>query len=227
MYAGSSISVAAVIEHLLNMTRDVEDLTHTSWTLVRDNPSIEAIEKVYRQEISTRKDKIEDMKSRLFEYMASGRIEVIENSGFYLTIALNLERAAQSIDASVYRLLLFINTIGSPREETLNLVSELFFKLKEALGYLASSLRVLQGISGANREVYKILDQRVRKIKEAEEEADGIYRKIIAHALVTYKGDCGALTALKDLVDHQENAVDYVAEAGDYVRILGVSLYSR
>lgn len=226
MYAGSSISVAAIVEHLLNMARDLEDLAHLAWRLAEDAPGVEVLEKTYRQDVVTRKDKIEDMKSRLFEYMASGRIEVVEYSSFYLTIALSLERAAQSLDAAVYRMLLFTNIAGSGGEP-LKQVSGMFSSIRDALSHLSAALRMVQNMSGANRDQYKMLDQRVARVKGAEEEADKLYRRVIAYALEKYRGDCSLLVALKDLADSAESAMDYIAEAGDYVRALGVAIYSR
>ncbi|MCE4603132.1 MAG: hypothetical protein F7B18_08110 [Desulfurococcales archaeon] len=227
MYAGSSISVAAIVEHLLNMARDLEDLAHLAWRLSSQSPEAEVLEKTYRQEVVTKKDKIEEMKSKLFEYMASGRIEVVEHSSFYLTIAISLERAAQSLDAAIYRMLLFTSIAKSQGAEALAQVSGLFSSMREALNHLSSALRVVQNMSGANRDQYKMLDQRVARVKVAEDDADKLYRKVMAYALEMYRGDCSLLVALKDLADSAENAMDYIAEAGDYVRALGVSIYSR
>ncbi|MEB3773893.1 MAG: hypothetical protein GSR86_03065 [Desulfurococcales archaeon] len=226
MYTGSSISIAAIIEHLLNMARDLEDLAHLSWRLAKESSSVEELEKAYRQEVTRGKERIEEMKLRLFEYMASGRIEVVENSVFYLNIALSLERAAQSLDASVYRLLLYANLPSSSREGA-EMAAELYAKAKEALNYLSSALRVLQNMGGADRERYRLLDQRLARVKVAEEEADVVYRRIIAYSITEHKPSCDSMTILKDLADYGEAAMDYIAEAGDYVRLLGVSIYSR
>lgn len=56
MYTGSSISIAAIIEHLLNMARDLEDLAHLSWRLAKESSSVEELEKAYRQEVTRGKE---------------------------------------------------------------------------------------------------------------------------------------------------------------------------
>ncbi len=225
MYAGSSISVAAIVEHLMNMTRDLEDLAHLVWTLTQGEPRIEAIEKAYRQEVVPRKEKSEEMKAKLFEFMASGRIEIVEYSSFYLMVAMSLEKAAQSLDAAAYRMILLAGA-ASRNGEAMSLVASQLEHVKSALGHLLSALRVVQSMSASN-EKYRMLEQKIGNLKAAEEDADKVYRKLLAYAITEYKDNCSALIILKDLAESVEDSMDYIAEAGDYVRALGVALYSR
>ncbi|MEB3780469.1 MAG: hypothetical protein GSR85_09635 [Desulfurococcales archaeon] len=227
MYTGSSISAAAIVEHLLNMTRDVEDLVYTVKRVLNRETRVraETIEKLYRQEILPYKGTLENMTSKLFEFLASGRLTLVDMSEYYLNSAIQLERAGQSIEASVYRLLLLASLKVELTTETLELLRGLYDKMEDSIRSLTSIMRLLQNMRG--EEAYRMLEDRVRKLKETEEEADALYRKAYAHIVSVFNDKPRELIVLKDMLELVESAIDRILEAGNYMRIIAVATITR
>ncbi len=227
MYTGSSISAAAIIEHLLNMTRDVEDLVYiVKRMLSGESPArAEAIEKLYRQEILPYKTAIENMTSKLFEFLASGRLALVDMSEYYLNSAIQLERAGQSIEASVYRLLLLASLKVNLTTETIELMKSLYDKMEDSVRSLTSIMRLLQNMRG--EDAYRMLEERVRKLKETEEEADALYRKAYAYIISEFNDKPRELIVLKDMLELIESSIDRILEAGNYMRIIAVATITR
>jgi len=101
-----SISKITLIEVLQNMAQDIQNISATLLTKMHENATNEYIEKFYRQDLMSVKDRISRNKDRIFDYLASGRLELISYKEFYINSSLQMECAISKLEAGIYRLLL-------------------------------------------------------------------------------------------------------------------------
>ncbi len=225
VYQGGSISLATIIERLLDMARQLEDMTVASKQLISDfDPN--AIQKVYKQNIVVGKERLEEMKTTLYDFLARGRIEIIDMSDYYMRLAMLLVRVGQKIDAVVYRMLMISSYKDEVKEDTISELGRMLATLEEALYNIEESIRRLERVVGNDHNSFRMLESSLEKVRKAEEAADAEYRRMLATIVSEYSSKPGMLVLFKDLADNVEDAVDIVYDASDLVRILGLAMYS-
>ncbi len=217
--------MATIIERLLDMARQLEDMTVASKQLV-DGFDPNAIQKVYKQNIVMGKERLEEMKTTLYDFLARGRIEIVDMSDYYMRLAMLLVRAGQKIDAVVYRMLMLSSYRNDIKRNIATDLERMLGTLEEALYNLEASIRRLERVVGNDHNSLRMLEASLEKVRKAEEAADAEYRRLLATIVSEYSDKPGMLVLFKDLADNVEDAVDIVYDASDIVRILGLAVYS-
>ncbi|MEB3860197.1 MAG: hypothetical protein LRS43_03190 [Desulfurococcales archaeon] len=227
MYS-SNITEAVILEILANMARELENISFkVSRSMVESRPGSEALEKLYRQDIMRAKGEVQKLRYKLHEYLAAGRMGLVEMAHVYTIIADDLAEAMSSLELGVYMTLLLSSRRENSSEDVARGLKEMYRMIADASAILASAVRMVQEASQASEEVLKLLSGKITKIEVMEEDADAVYRKLVASILENYGNDPVALVTSKDVADRLEDFMDKIASAGHYVRLIQASKTAR
>ncbi len=223
MYSSGSISKVTITELLSDMAREIEYTASVVERALREKGFRgEVLDKLARQDVKMLKDKAERYRNRLLEYVANGRAEIVGLREFYTAIALSIENSALKMDASIFRLLLYISSSTSTPARIEERYLALLGKLRDTAGYLTSLIRAIS-LGGHTREARRRVQELATKISQVEEDADVEYRKALAAIVEELGGDVKGFVLVKEAVDHLEDAVDLLYNAGNYATIIALS----
>ena len=223
MYSSGSISKVTITELLSDMAREIEYTASVVERTLREKGFRgEVLDKLARQDVKMLKDKAERYRNRLLEYVANGRAEIVGLREFYTAIALSIENSALKMDASIFRLLLYISSSASTPARIEERYLALLGKLRDTAGYLTSLIRAIS-LGGHTREARRRIQELATKISQVEEDADVEYRKALAAIVEELGGDVKGFVLVKESVDHIEDAVDLLYNAGNYATIIALS----
>ncbi|MCE4613451.1 MAG: DUF47 family protein [Desulfurococcales archaeon] len=227
MYSGN-ITEAVLLEILANMARELENVAfRVSRSVAEGRLGSEALEKLYRQDIMRAKGEVQKLRYKLHEYLAAGRMGLVEMADVYTMIANDLAEAVSSLELGVYMTLLLSSKKGAAADDVAKGLIEMYRMASDASTMLASAVRMVQEASHASEEILKLLSGKISKIEMMEEEADAAYRKLVASIFERYNGDPVALIASKDVADRLEEFMDRVASAGYHVRLIQAAKTAR
>ncbi|MCE4629584.1 MAG: hypothetical protein F7C82_04835, partial [Desulfurococcales archaeon] len=135
MYAGSgNISREVVIEHLVNIARELESIivainnTFDSSSL----PRAEVVDKLFRQDLVMSKDRIEKSIAQLLLYIASGRIELVDSKELILRVTEGYRDIVTKLEA-------FIHRIKLAKRAGIEFDDKIFKRMKEMLNHIAEA----------------------------------------------------------------------------------------
>ncbi|MEB2836012.1 MAG: hypothetical protein GSR80_001221 [Desulfurococcales archaeon] len=223
MYSSGSISKVTITELLSDMAREIEYTASVVERALREKGFRgEVLDKLARQDVKMLKDKAERYRNRLLEYVANGRAEIVGLREFYTAIALSIENSALKMDASIFRLLLYISSSTSTPARIEERYLALLGKLRDTAGYLTSLIRAIS-LGGHTREARRRIQELATKISQVEEDADVEYRRALAAIVEELGGDVKGFVLVKEAVDHLEDAVDLLYNAGNYATIIALS----
>ena len=101
-----SLAKAAILEQLVNVSREVDSLVSRFYRLLSEASSLppaEVIDKFFRQDVALAKTSVDRSINRIYEYMASGRINLLDSRDLLFSILERYESLMGRIEASSYR----------------------------------------------------------------------------------------------------------------------------
>lgn len=213
MAAYHSLTRRSVLEQLSNMARE---LAYASGRISKAlmGGDIEGAYKVAREA----KEGVDTVYYRLLDYIAGGRIELLDNADLYLFVARSLHRASQRLEAAVFRLTILGGDVG---EDALRRAALLLVKAKEAASNLDSAITMLASASPESRGLVK---SRMGYVARLEDEADSEYRSLISWLVDSSGIPPARMIILKDAADFIESVVDDIFEAANHLRIIAESV---
>ncbi|MEB3765036.1 MAG: DUF47 family protein [Desulfurococcales archaeon] len=229
MYAGTgNLSKTTIIEQLIYISRELDGLVSQLLRYMPEEgglPSQEVLDKLYRQDVAITKDKIDQAVSRLLEFIASGRMGLIDSKEFYISIAMGLRRITDYVEAVIHRLLLAKKKLGSDLEipELSNTLREMIRMLEEAIFETSSIIRAFSTISRGNTEILKTMESKVDRIKEIEQDADETYRDLMEKLLDFFPDNYIAYTVYREILDKLEDALDEAERIAIDLKILALT----
>jgi len=218
-----SISKITLIEVLQNMAQDIQNISATLLTRMHENTKSEYIEKFYRQDLMSAKDRISRNKDRIFDYLASGRLELVSYKEFYINSSLQMECAISKLEAGIYRLLLSYSIDKSDDSEVYKTIEGLIGEIYSSSQSLVDLLRSISTGTKGNSEKRKIIEERFNKISESEGRGDIIYREGLARVLVKYSDKPSRLISFKETIEYLEDCIDCLYNASVYIKLIGFS----
>ncbi|WP_048816772.1 hypothetical protein [Caldisphaera lagunensis] len=218
-----SLSKITLIEVLQNMAQDIQNVTAILLTNIRENSNVEYIEKFYRQELMSTKDKISRNKDRIFDYLASGRLELISYKEFYINTALQLECSISKLEAGIYRLLLSYSIEKGVDSDIYKAIEGLIGEIYNSSQSLVDLLRSISTGTKGNSEKRKMIEERFNKISDSEEKGDMIYREGLAKVLMKYSDKPSRLISFKETIEYLEDCLDCLFNSAVYIKLIGFS----
>ena len=211
---------AAVGEQLVNMARELDVLVSRLHSLVGESggaPSPEAIDKFFRQDLALTKDSVDRIVSRVLEYIASGRMNLLDSKDLIFQLLNLYEELSRKIEAAVYRLKLIAG-----RGVRLPEVSKYVVEQARLLSQATTNLVYISRQIGGSSEAFRRLESSVSRVVEIEREADRIYREAL-DVLLDAAPDYKAYVMYRDVLDNLEDAVDVVERLAKSMRILSIA----
>lgn len=225
MYAGSgNISREVIAEHLVNIARELESIIIAIGGAFDSNspPSVEVLDKLYRQDLALVKDRIESNIAQLLLYIASGRIELVDSKELILRLAEGYRDTLASLEAFLHRIKLALKAGSKVDSELLENMKSVLKLIVESSGHITTMARLSSRAVG-NSEVAKMMEARNNKVQEAERLADDLYREAI-DTLIGLAGDFKNYILIRDAFDTLEDTMDRLSKISLHYYILGVGL---
>ena len=224
MYAASgNLSRTFIAEQLINVAREVDNAVAVVSRLISGSklPEYQVVDKAFRQEVAMSKRSVETYSSRLLEYIASGRIELVDSKDLILGSLRVMESIVYNVEDALYRLVLLkkhgIEEIPRINEE----ISSMLRVLSSMTSEITSITRLLSRI-GSNRETMRMLERRVDQVVQAEADVDRLYREAL-DALIASSPTAAQAMLYKDALDSLEAAADAAKDLAESFRILARS----
>ena len=224
MYAASgNLSRTFIAEQLINVAREVDNAVAVVSRLISGSklPEYQVVDKAFRQEVAMSKRSVETYSSRLLEYIASGRIELVDSKDLILGAVRIMESIVYNVESALYRLVLLkkhgIEELPRINEE----ISAMLRVLSSMTSEITSITRLLSRI-GSNRETMRMLERRVDQVVQAEADVDRLYREAL-DALIASSPTAAQAMLYKDALDSLEAAADAVKDLAESFRILARS----
>lgn len=225
MYAGTgSISREVVIEHLVNIARELESIivavnnTFGSSSL----PDAEVLDKLFRQDLVMSKDRIEKSIAQLLLYIASGRIELVDSKELILRVTEGYRDTVMKIEAFIHRIELAKRVGAELGGIVLQRMKDILKLIVEASGHITTLSRLSARAVG-NHEVARMMEARNDKVQEIERLVDELYREVL-DALIDTSSDFKSYILVRDAVDTLEDAMDLLSKLSLNYYILGVGM---
>ncbi|NOZ30880.1 MAG: hypothetical protein GXO68_02905 [Crenarchaeota archaeon] len=225
MYAGSgNISREVVIEHLVNIARELESIivainnTFDSSSL----PRAEVVDKLFRQDLVMSKDRIEKSIAQLLLYIASGRIELVDSKELILRVTEGYRDIVTKLEA-------FIHRIKLAKRAGIEFDDKIFKKMKEMLNHIVeasghiTTLARLSGRALGNHDVARMMETRNDKVQEIERLVDDLYREVL-DTLIDTANDFKTYILIRDAISTLEDTMDLLSKLSLNYFILGVGM---
>ena len=225
MYAGSgNISREVVIEHLVNIARELESIivainnTFDSSSL----PRAEVVDKLFRQDLVMSKDRIEKSIAQLLLYIASGRIELVDSKELILRVTEGYRDIVTKLEA-------FIHRIKLAKRAGIEFDDKIFKRMKEMLNHIAeasghiTTLARLSGRALGNHDVARMMETRNDKVQEIERLVDDLYREVL-DTLIDTANDFKKYILIRDAINMLEDTMDLLSKLSLNYFILGVGM---
>jgi len=225
MYAGSgNISREVVIEHLVNIARELESIivainnTFDSSSL----PRAEVVDKLFRQDLVMSKDRIEKSIAQLLLYIASGRIELVDSKELILRVTEGYRDIVTKLEA-------FIHRIKLAKRAGIEFDDKIFMRMKEMLNNIAeasghiTTLARLSGRALGNHDVARMMETRNDKVQEIERLVDDLYREVL-DTLIDTANDFKTYILIRDAINMLEDTMDLLSKLSLNYFILGVGM---
>ncbi len=228
MFAGTgNLSRTTIVEHLIYISREIDSLVSEILRKMSEEgniPDIETLDKLYRQDVAITKDRINQAVSRLLEFIASGRMGLIDSKEFYIGIAMGLRRITDYVEATSHRMLLARKKLGEPvSKDLVSRVVSLMKLLEDSLFEISSIIRAYSTIARGDIEMLRTLESKVDKIKNIEQDADEVYRELMEKLLDIFENNFKAYVLFREIIDKLEDAVDETERIAINLRILALS----
>ncbi len=218
-----SLAKAAILEQLVNVTREVDILVSRFYRILSESASLppaEVIDKFFRQDVALAKNNIDRAINRIYEYMASGRLNLLDSRELLFSILEKYETLMRRIEAATYRMLI-LRRAGYEIED----VDPLLVALVKLLGSASQELvGLVRRVAGAPKglEALRLVEGPVSAINQAERDADEAYRELIDR-LVNTAPDFRSYALYRDVADGLEDAIDTVTDLSRLYRLLVIS----
>ncbi|MCE4601397.1 MAG: hypothetical protein F7C38_07565 [Desulfurococcales archaeon] len=227
MYAGSgNISREVVIEHLVNIARELESIIVSINGIFRDKslPTAEVIDKIFRQDLVMAKERIEKNIAQLLLYIASGRIELVDSKELILRITEGYRDTITKLESFVHRLKLARRAEAEVDSKIVERMANMLGLVAEASGHITTLAR-LAGRAYGNNEIARRMEQRNDKVQEIERLVDEVYRELL-DLLIDTTSDFKTYILVRDAVNTLEDTMDLLAKLSLNYFILGVGMAS-
>jgi len=225
MYAGSgNISREVVIEHLVNIARELESIivainnTFDSSSL----PRAEVVDKLFRQDLVMSKDRIEKSIAQLLLYIASGRIELVDSKELILRVTEGYRDIVTKLEAFIHRIKLAKRAGVEFDEKIFKTMKEMLKDIAEASGHITTLAR-LSGRALGNHDVARMMETRNDKVQEIERLVDELYREVL-DKLIDTADDFKTYILVRDAISMLEDTMDLLSKLSLNYFILGVGM---
>ena len=225
MYAGSgNISREVVIEHLVNIARELESIivainnTFDSSSL----PRAEVVDKLFRQDLVMSKDRIEKSIAQLLLYIASGRIELVDSKELILRVTEGYRDIVTKLEAFIHRIKLAKRAGIEFDDKIFKRMKEMLNHIVEASGHITTLAR-LSGRALGNHDVARMMETRNDKVQEIERLVDDLYREVL-DTLIDTANDFKTYILIRDAISTLEDTMDMLSKLSLNYFILGVGM---
>jgi len=221
MYAASgNLSRTFIVEQLINIAREVDSGVATVARLLQGSefPEYQVVDKAFRQEVAMSKRNVEAYTSRLLEYIASGRIELVDNKDLVIAAVRLFDELIYDIEDAVYRVVLLRKYDVKEIPELNEKVSSILRTISSMTNELTAIVRLLSRVGG-NKEAVRMLERRVNQVLQAESDVDILYREAL-DALVAGKPDVLQAMLYKDILEKLEAAADAAKSLAENFRVM-------
>jgi len=205
---------AAIGEQLVNIAREVDSLASRLASLLSgEPPSFDDVDKFYRQDVALARNNVDRMVRRIFEYVASGRMSLVDSRDVLFDALEEYERLVRSVEEAVHRIRHL-----SPSSPAYPGASRLASLLAEAARELVSLARHVAD----HGEAGLVVERAASTVMTVEREADEAYRASLDSLL---EADLGYKQLLvgKDVLDLLESAVDSAERISRLLRIIALA----
>jgi len=209
MYAaGGSLSRTFIFEQFINIARRIDDGVAAVARLLSDGslPAYEVIDKMFRQVVVVTKNDVERSTGKLLEYLASGRIELVDNKDLVIEAVRLFDAAIYDVEEAVYRLVLLKKYNVEEIPDLNKKIAKMFVTLSEITSEITAIVRFLSRI-GTSREILRMLESHVIQVNKAEETIDELYREAL-DALVASNPSTVQALLYKDVFEKLEATAD-------------------
>lgn len=218
-----SLAKAAILEQLVNVTREIDILISRFYRILSESSSLppaDVIDKFFRQDLALAKTNVDRSINRIYEYMASGRLNLLDSKELIFSILEKYETLMRRIEAATYRMLI-LRRAGYEVEEVDKLLVTLVRLLNEESQELVGLVRRITG-APKGLEALRLVEGPVSSISQTERDADEAYREII-DKLVNTAPDFRSYALYRDAADSLEDAIDTVTDLSRLYRLLVIS----
>ncbi len=227
MYTGAgNISREVVVEHLVNIARELEALIVSINSLIGEEklPYAEVLDKFLRQDVFSSKERIESNIAQLLLYIASGRIELVDSKELILRITEEFRSTISKLEAFIHRIKMASKAKVNPPAKVLAELKYIVNLISEAAGHVTTLTR-LAGRAYGNHNVARMMETRNDKVQEIERLVDDSYRNIL-DSLATETENFKEYVLLRDAVDLLEDITDNLSRLSLNLYVMGVGLAS-
>ncbi|MGC8982446.1 MAG: DUF47 family protein [Desulfurococcaceae archaeon] len=211
----SSLVELTTVEEIVNMSRILRDEIEALEEMLDayNKGELREISRLYER-VRSLKNRGEELKVRVLEYLVKS-YEVVMYSSNYVNIVKLLEGALQQLDGAAYRILLAKENKVDIDSETLELFRKVLKFEKDQATHLENSVSKLTVAPKTSLEDLTM-------ISKIEEEIDMVFRRGLLEIYNKHSNHIAALLVLKDVLEHIENASDFMKLAGEEVRYLAL-----
>ncbi len=215
-----SITRASIAEQILNIAREVEVLASRLSSLLSKDPYPgEELDKFFRQDLALAKNTVDRIVSRVFDYVGSGRLGLLDSKEVVFSILSEYEALVQRIEAAAHRARLAARLEKLPGDPARR-ASSIASILAEAAGELTSMARHLAG--PINSETVRLVEKRASKVTGLERQADEEYRAAL-DSLIEEAGGFREYVVMRDVVESLEDAVDSANRIARLIKLMVLS----
>ncbi|MEB3844442.1 MAG: hypothetical protein LRS48_02005 [Desulfurococcales archaeon] len=229
MYAGTgNLSKTTIIEQLIYMSRELDSLVSTILRTLGNEGSLPeplVLDKIYRQDVQLSKGRIDQASARILEFIASGRMGLIDTKEFYISVTMRFVKIMDYVSAAAHRMLLASKKLGEQSakySQINNNLRRLLKTLEDSLFEISSIVRGLTSIVRGNIEILKSLESKADRVKLLEEEADELYRASLEEILDLAES-FKAYALYREMLDKLEDAIDEAERIATDLKILALS----
>lgn len=204
-----------IVELLHSLVRNTYDTVREVDTLINDlsEGKIEII-KAKHHRVRNYKNRSEEMKSRILEYIVRVSPSLI-NKDIYIKVAYDLERVAQLMNGISHRLLILASRnllpaqdIGKGMLDFMKTVIDEFEVLRKAILMLTVNPR-------------KTIDN-CKNVFKLEDQLDDMYRYLEVKLYETQKDNLLLIMLLKEIIDIMEDSADLIKDAAEHLMYIAM-----
>jgi len=207
---------AAIGEQLVNIAREVDAIASKLASLLSgEPPSYDDVDKFFRQDMALARNNVDRMVRRILEYVASGRMNLVDSRDVLFDLLEEYERLVRSLEEAVHRLRHLTADPGSPAYTG---SARLAAILAEATRELVSMARHVAD----HGEAGLVVERASSAVMTVEREADEAYRAAV-DALLEAETGYKQLLVGKEALDLLESAVDSAERISRLLKILALA----
>ena len=205
----SSLSKTSIIEQIIYIANEVGGLLNSlKKTLAKNGFSPEALDKFLRQDVAITKSRIDMNVEKILDYLASARVDLIDNKELYIGIANRYSSIVDSIETAIHRIILALKLTGGLDDSATELINNIINEVENIYFILQDTVRGLLSVSTGTTEMLKRMEEDVVRVGKREGTVDDYYKLGIEKLAEAYRRDPVVFVLLKEALDELENTAD-------------------